>query len=61
MTIKELVKLLKEYPDDMKVEINVKKDFDSEVRELQIQDLADRYYDGEQSLLISPTYLYPYQ
>ena len=61
MTVKELIKLLESYPKDMKIEIDVKKDYDYEVRELQLQDLVDRNYDWKQSLLISPTYLYPYQ
>lgn len=60
MTVKELIKLLESYPKDMKIEIETKKDFDLEIRELQLQDLVDRSYDWKQSLLISPTDLYPY-
>lgn len=61
MTVKDLIKLLESYPKGMKIEINVKKDYDYEIRELQLQDLVDRDCDWKKSLLISPTYLYPYQ
>ena len=61
MTVKELIKLLESYPKNMKIEIEIKKDFGSEVRELQLQDLADRNFDWKKSLLISPTDLYPYK
>ena len=61
MTVKELIKLLESYPKNMKIEVEIKKDFDLEIRDLQLQDLVDRNYDWKKSLLISPTDLYPYK
>ena len=60
MTAKELIKLLESYPKDMKIEIEIRKDFDLEIRDLQLQDLVDRSYDWKETLLISTTDLYPY-
>lgn len=60
MTVKELIKLLESYPKDMKIEIEIFKDFDLEIRDLQLQDLVDRSYDWKETLLISPTDLYHY-
>ena len=45
MTVKELIKLLESYPKGMKIEIEIKKNFDLEIRDLQLQDLIDRNYD----------------
>lgn len=60
MTVKELIKLLESYQKDMKIEIEIRKDFHLEIRDLQLQDLVARYYDWKETLLISPTDLYPY-
>lgn len=61
MTVKDLIKLLETYPKGMKIEIEIKKNFDLEIRDLQLQDLVDRNYDWNKSLLISPTDLHPYK
>jgi len=60
MTVKELIKLLESYPKWMKIKIEVRKDSDFEIRDLQLQDLVDRNYNWDKHLLISATYLYPY-